>query len=156
MAKSRRFYLSAKNNVSIEVGLALNYNDEDDEIEGEIGGNFYFYNRSFPLNGQQLDELLGAFAVRNMDNDIFAYTHGFEEVVEKMNKYNDAISTFIRHLCVSINEIVGDVGYLRDKCYNEKLKIHQILNYPGVSTLGFEMATNMVEFFENICKSKSN
>lgn len=148
---AKRFYLIPNHKISIEIGLILNYNEDDDEIETEIGGNFYFYNRTFPLHGShEFDDLFGDFSIKNMESEIFAYVSPFEEAVQKMISYRGTFDKYIYHLLIYRNEFISDIFDLKMKCRNKNLKINQILNHYSGS-LAYEMATNMEDFFEHFC-----
>lgn len=152
VANAKRFYLSENNKISIEIGLILHYNEEEDELESVIGGNFYFYNMIFPLRGvAEFRDLFSDFSRKNMRGKIFALVHSFDDAVRNMNAHREAFDSYILDLEINTKEILSDIADLKMICRNRNLTINQIFRKSGVSAIAYEIAINMSEFFEHFC-----
>lgn len=140
--------------ISLQVGLEVQYDQGNDEVMLEIGGKLYGPKRpySIPLNLDQIKDLLEnadkyhEFLMKIAPIDFNAAL--------KMHSYQSVINKFIDQLLFSKREVVDDMEHLRYTCKINGKNLKQIVGQPRISDLAYELATNLEDFFESYCRNE--
>lgn len=142
------------NTAGLEVGIALKYDEVEEELLGSVAGNFYLASDVYPLNSlEEIENMLLAFYLKDKDNFLFRKCESQHNIIENVLKSREIIRVYLDYLCVGMKDTLSELEYLKYKCMNEGCKIVDIVDdiVPYFTT---EIAANMSEFFDYFVAQK--